>query len=114
MFKLARYLLSATHPGGRSKATFFASFGFRLQRAARRAGRTPFTLYQIRRSFASGLRRAGTDVADIRDMYGHTRLEATMIYAPPELAKHRATMERLRQSDRTGVAAPSAVPIRLA
>ncbi len=30
--KVVRYLLSALHPDGRSKATFFASFGFRLQR----------------------------------------------------------------------------------
>ncbi len=85
-----------------------------LRAAARRAGRAPFTVYQIRHSFASGLRRAGTDVADIQDMYGHTRPETTMIYAPPELAKHRAAMERLRQSDRTAAAAPLAAPIRLA
>ena len=30
--KVVRYLLSAAHPDGRSKATFFASFGFRPQR----------------------------------------------------------------------------------
>lgn len=30
--KVTRYLLSAAHPDGHSKATFFASFGFRLQR----------------------------------------------------------------------------------
>ena len=43
-----------------------------LRAAARRAGRPPFTVYQIRHSFAAGLRRAGTDVADIQDLYGHT------------------------------------------
>lgn len=29
--KVVRYLLSADHPDGRSKATFFADFGFRAQ-----------------------------------------------------------------------------------
>ena len=69
-----------------------------LRAASLRAGRPPFTVYQIRHSFAAGLRRAGTDIADIQDLYGHTRPETTMIYAPPELAKHRAAMERLRQN----------------
>ena len=70
-----------------------------LRATARRAGRLPFTVYQIRHSFAAGLRRTGTDVADIQDLYGHTSPETTMIYAPPELPKHRAAMERLRQND---------------
>lgn len=30
--KVATYLLSTAHPDGRSKATFFARFGFRVQR----------------------------------------------------------------------------------
>ena len=77
-----------------------------LASAARRAGRDPFTTYQIRHSFAAGLRRAGTDVADIQDLYGHTRPETTMIYAPPELAKHRAALERLRRDDATAGAGP--------
>ncbi len=71
-----------------------------LARAARRAGRPVFTTYQIRHSFAAGLRRAGTDVADIQDLYGHARPETTMIYAPPELEKHQAALERLRRNDR--------------
>ena len=37
-----------------------------------------------------------------------------MIYAPPELAKHRAAMERLRQSDASGSPAPAGTTIRLA
>ena len=72
-----------------------------LRGAARRAGRPPFTVYQIRHAFAAGLRRTGTDVADIQDLYGHTSPETTMIYAPPELAKHHAAIERLRQNDAT-------------
>ena len=70
-----------------------------LRAAARRAGRAAFTVYQIRHSFAAGLRRSGADVADIQDLYGHTHPETTKIYAPPELAKHRAALERLRRSD---------------
>ncbi len=85
-----------------------------LRAAARRAGRTPFTVYQIRHSFAAGLRRTGTDVADIQDLYGHTRPETTMIYAPPELAKHRTAVERLRQSDADESTALAGTPIRLA
>ena len=82
-----------------------------LARAARRAGRPAFTTYQIRHSFAAGLRRAGTDVADIQDLYGHTRPETTMIYAPPELAKHRAALERLRRTDGNGAPAPADTPV---
>ena len=70
-----------------------------LRAAARRACQPPFTVYQIRHSFAAGLRRAGTDVADIQDLYGHTNPQTTKIYAPPELAKHRAAVERLRLND---------------
>ena len=82
-----------------------------LAAAARRAGRPAFTTYQIRHSFAAGLRRAGTDVADIQDLYGHTRPETTMIYAPPELAKHRAALERLRRSDATSAPESTGRPV---
>ncbi len=71
-----------------------------LERAARKAGRSPFTVYQIRHSFATGLRRTGSDVADIQDLYGHTDPETTMIYAPPQLQKHAAAIERLERADR--------------
>ena len=70
-----------------------------LRRAAKLAGRAPFTVYQIRHTFASGLRRTGTDLADIQDLYGHTDPETTMIYAPPQLKKHVAALERLRDAD---------------
>ena len=82
-----------------------------LAGAARRAGRPVFTTYQIRHSFAAGLRRAGTDVADIQDLYGHTRPETTMIYAPPELAKHLAALERLRRDDAAGGPEPARRPV---
>ena len=70
-----------------------------------------FTTYQIRHSFAAGLRRAGTDVADIQDIYGHTRSETTMIYAPPELAKQRAALERLRRADGNGEPVPAGTAV---
>ena len=49
-------------------------------------------------------------MADIQDLYGHTRPETTMIYAPPELAKHRAALERLRRNDATGNTVPDWPP----
>ena len=77
----------------------------------RRPRRRPVsTTYQIRHRFAAGLRPAGTDVADIQDLYGHTRPETTMIYAPPELAKHIDALERLRRNDATGHCHRLAVP----
>ncbi len=89
-----------------------ASANKALERAARKAGRPAFTVYQIRHSFATGLRRTGSDVADIQDLYGHTDPETTMIYAPPQLQKHAAAIERLERADRSPV--PVARPIRLA
>ncbi len=59
-----------------------------LARAARPAQRPAFTVYAIRHSFAAGLRRTGTDVADIQDLYGHTHPSTTMICAPPQLVEH--------------------------
>ena len=83
-----------------------------LERAAGKAGRPVFTVYQIRHSFATGLRRTGSDVADIQDLYGHTDPETTMIYAPPQLQKHAAAIARLERADRSPV--PVTRPIRLA
>ena len=68
--------------------------------AARKAGRSAFTVYQIRHSFATGLRLTGSDVADIQDLYGHTDPETTMIYAPPQLQKPAAAIEPLERADR--------------
>lgn len=67
-----------------------------LVRAAGHARRRAFTVYAIRHSFAAGLRRTGTDVADIQDLYGHTNPRTTVIYAPPQLVKHQAAIARLR------------------
>ena len=67
-----------------------------IQAAARKAGRSPFTVYQIRHSFATWLRHAGADLADIQDLYGHADAATTRIYAPPTLAKQRDAIQRLR------------------
>ena len=68
------------------------------QRAARGEPTSlqPFTVYQIRHSFSTWLRRTGADLADIQELYGHTDPATTRIYAPPVLAKHRDAIERLR------------------
>ena len=83
-----------------------------LARAAGKAGRPAFTVYQIRHAFATGLRRTGSDVADIQDLYGHTDPETTMIYAPPHIDKHVEAIARLQRAD--GAAAPVLHAIRLA
>ena len=80
-----------------------------LERAASKAGRPAFTVYQIRHSFATGLRRTGSDVADIQDLYGHTDPETTMIYAPPQLQKHAEAIERLEHADRAPAPVPQAI-----
>ena len=73
-----------------------------LAKAAEVAGRKRFTTYQIRHSFACALRQTGADLADIQDLYGHTNPETTRIYAPSQLAKQQAAIERLRAADREG------------
>ena len=68
-----------------------------------------FTVYQIRHAFATGLRRTGSDVADIQDLYGHTDPETTMIYAPPQLLKHVAAIARLQRADRPPAPVPAGI-----
>ena len=67
-----------------------------IQAAARKAGREPFTVCQIRHSFATWLRHTGAELADIQDLYGHTDAATTRIYAAPTLAKQRDALQRLR------------------
>ena len=67
-----------------------------IRTAARKANLDPFTVYQIRHSFATWLRHAGADLADIQDLYGHTDPTTTRIYAAPTLAKQREAIRRLR------------------
>ena len=67
-----------------------------LAAAAKKAAIEPFTVYQIRHSFSSALRRAGVDVADIQELYGHTDPRTTKIYAPAWLPRHLEAIGRLR------------------
>ena len=66
-----------------------------LRKAARQAGRSAFTTYQIRHSFATALRKTGADLADIKHLYGHTNAKTTEIYAPAQLEKQQEAIERM-------------------
>ena len=66
-------------------------------RGARAAVRSPSIRSATPSPPASGA-QAPTS-RNIQDLYGHTSPETTIIYAPPELAKHHAAIDRLRQSD---------------
>ncbi len=67
-----------------------------IRTVARKANLEPFTVYQIRHTFATWLRHAGADLADIQDLYGHTDPTTTRIYAAPTLTKQRDAIRRLR------------------
>ena len=67
-----------------------------IHAAAQKAQRHPFTVYQIRHSFATWLRHAGADLADIQDLYGHSTPATTRIYAVPTLVKQRDAIRRLQ------------------
>ena len=70
-----------------------------LREAAKTAGLDGFTSYQIRHSFANGLRMSGADLADIQDLYGHTNADTTKLYAPGALEKRQQALENLRVAD---------------
>ena len=72
----------------------------RLAEAAHKAGRKPFTTYQMRYSFATALRKAGADLADIQHLYGHTNWKTTEIYAPADMGKNLAAIERVRAAEK--------------
>lgn len=71
----------------------------RIDAAAKATGEPTFTVYTIKHSFASALRRTGTDLADIQDMLGHADIASTRIYAPAVQAKHVEAVDRLRADD---------------
>jgi len=48
-----------------------------------------------RHSFASQQLEAGTDIAEIKEMVGHSDIRTTMKYAHPSLEKMRANLEKL-------------------
>ena len=70
-----------------------------LAKAAEAAGREAFTTYQIRHSFAMGLRQSGTDLADVQDLCGHTNPQTTRICAPKDLKKQQKAIRQLRGAD---------------
>ena len=82
------------HPKPRQYDQLDILAGFDL--STEEAGREPFTVYQIRHSFATWLGHAGADLADIQDLYGHTDAATTRIYAAPTLTKQRDAIQRLR------------------
>ena len=67
-----------------------------IRAAALKAHREPFTVYQIRHSFATWLRHIGADLADIQDLYGHSSATTTRVYAAPTLRKQRDAIRRLQ------------------
>ena len=70
-----------------------------LASAADAAGQKAFTTYQIRHSFAMGLRQSGADIADIQDLYGHTNPQTTQIYAQKDLKKHQTAIKQPHAAD---------------
>jgi len=59
----------------------------------------PFTVYQIRHSFALALRAAGADLADVQALLGHVDQRTTLRYAPVVDAKLTVAVGRLAGSD---------------
>ena len=83
-----------------------------IAKAAVAAGIPAFTTHQIRHSFAIGLRRTGTDLADIRDLYGHMNEEMTRIYAPGVIEKHQEAIGRLRSAGKRRSGGPQSEETR--
>ena len=66
-----------------------------LRRAANQAGREPFTVYVLRHSYATALRRLGADLSDVQELLGHRDPRTTKRYAPVVSEKLIAAVERL-------------------
>ena len=49
--------------------------------------------HKLRHSFATNLRAQGAELADIRDLLGHSRLDTTLIYAHADPARLQALIE---------------------
>lgn len=70
-----------------------------LKAHAKAINEEPFNVYVIKHSFASSLRRTGTDVADIQGMLGHADITSTLVYAATVQEKHILALDRLREDD---------------
>lgn len=75
-----------------------------LTTACEKAGVRPFTVYQIRHSFALALRAAGADLADVQALLGHVDQRTTLRYAPTIDLKLQAAVARLAPEE--GMALP--------
>lgn len=72
----------------------------RIVAAAKALGEPPFTVYQIKHSFASALLQTGTDASVIQEMLGHADIKSTLVYARAVRATHVQALDRLRLDDR--------------
>lgn len=63
--------------------------------ACKAAGVEAFNPYRLRHSFASDLRRAGADLADIQEALGHRSSKTTQRYAAPDEGKIGEMIRRL-------------------
>jgi integrase len=71
----------------------------RIVAAAKAVGEPPFTVYQIKHSFASALLQTGTDASVIQEMLGHADIKSTLVYARAVRATHVQALDRLRADD---------------
>ena len=65
-----------------------------LTGAIKRAGLTPFRLYDLRHTWATRAAMAGVDLVTLAAMLGHSRLQMVMRYAhPTEEHQHNAMLK---------------------
>lgn len=89
-----------TAPDRKPRATWSCPSAYkRIVEAAKHVEEAPFTVYQIKHSFASALLQSGTDVAVIQAMLGHADIKSTLVYARSVDATHVQALDRLRQAD---------------
>jgi integrase/recombinase XerC len=68
------------HVGAQGKFST-SSFYKSWIRACKKANVAPFNPYKLRHSYATLLRRAGADIADIQELLGHRSPKTTQRYA---------------------------------
>lgn len=67
----------------------------------------PFRIYDLRHTYATALRRAGADLADVGHQLGHSNPRMTKRYAPVILEKVKVAGEKMRRKS------PAAVTSRI-
>ena len=88
-----RLFLRVTAHGEFSNSSLYKSWIL----ACKRAGVKPFNPYKLRHSYASRVRRAGTDLADVQDLLGHRSAKTTQRYAAVSAPKLVAAVQRAEQ-----------------